>query len=69
MSSHIYQKLEVVGSSAVSIDDAVKNAVAHAAKTTPNLRWLEVGEIRAHLDAGALQHWQVTVKIGHTLEA
>ncbi len=69
MSDHIYKKVELVGSSAVSIEDAVNNAVARASETLRNLRWLEVVETRAHLENGRVAHWQVTVKIGFTLEA
>jgi hypothetical protein len=68
MSDHIYKKVELVGSSAVSIEDAVNNAVARASETLRNLRWLEVVETRAHLDNGKVAHWQVTVKIGFTLD-
>jgi dodecin len=68
MSAHTYKKIELVGSSPVSIDEAVKNAVAKAALTEKNLRWLEVVETRAHLEDGKVAHWQVTVKIGATLE-
>jgi len=68
MSSHTYKKIELVGSSTKSIEDAVQNAVAMAATTEKNLRWLEVVETRAHLEDGKIAHWQVTVKIGTTLE-
>lgn len=68
MSEHIYKKVELVGSSPKSIDDAVKNAIARADKTLRNMRWFEVSEIRGHLDNGALAHWQVTVVIGFTLD-
>jgi flavin-binding protein dodecin len=69
MSSHTYKKIELVGSSPKSIEDAVQNAVAMAATTEKNLRWLEVVETRAHLENGKIAHWQVTVKIGTTLES
>lgn len=68
MSTHTYKKIELVGSSTKSIEDAVQNAVAKVATTENNLRWLEVTETRAHLEAGKVAHWQVTVKIGITLE-
>ena len=68
MSSHIYKKIELVGSSTKSMEDAVANAVAKAGSMEKNLRWLEVVETRAHLDEGKIAHWQVTVKIGSTLE-
>ncbi len=68
MSNHTYKKIELVGSSTKSIEDAVQNAVAKAASTEKNLRWLEVVETRAHLEDGKVAHWQVTVKIGSTME-
>jgi len=67
MSNHTYKKIELVGSSTKSIEDAVQNAVAQAATTEKNLRWLEVVETRAHLEEGKIAHWQVTVKIGATI--
>lgn len=68
MADHIYKYTELVGSSQKSIEDAVNNAVKRAAKTIRNMRWVEVGNIRGHIEDGALAHWQVTVKIGFTLE-
>ena len=68
MSNHTYKKIELVGSSKISIEDAIINAVANAATTEKNLRWLEVVETRAHLEDGKIAHWQVTVKIGATIE-
>jgi len=67
MSNHTYKKIELVGSSTKSIEYAVQNAVAQAAATEKNLRWLEVVETRAHLEEGKVAHWQVTVKIGATI--
>ena len=69
MSTHTYKKIELVGSSTIGIEDAVQNAVAKAALTEKNLRWLEVVETRGHLENGKLAHGQVTVKIGATLES
>lgn len=68
MSNHVYKKVEIVGSSSKSLEDAIQNAVARAAKTVHNLRWLEVDEIRGHIDDGKVEHWQVGVKIGFTLD-
>jgi flavin-binding protein dodecin len=67
MSNHTYRKIELVGSSPVSIEEAVRNAVAKAGESEKNMRWLEVVETRAHLDEGRIAHWQVTVKIGATI--
>ncbi len=68
MSEHVYKKIELVGSSTTSIDDAVKNAVALASKTIRNMRWFEVVETRGQIDNNQINHWQVTVKIGFTLD-
>lgn len=68
MSEHVYKKIEIVGSSPVSIENAVQNAVTRASKSIRNMRWLEVTETRAHLEEAKVAHWQVTVKIGFTLE-
>ena len=69
MSDHVYKKIELVGSSPTSIEDAVANAIARAGKTVRNMRWFEVTETRGHIENGKIAHWQVTVKIGFTLEA
>jgi len=68
MSDHVYKILEVTGSSAKSSDDAVRRAVELAGKTVRQMRWFEVTETRGHLEDGKIAHWQVTVKIGFTLE-
>ena len=68
MSTHVYKTLELVGSSPVSADDAVKVAIARAAETVRNLRWFEVIETRGQIEEGRVAHWQVRLKIGFTLE-
>ena len=68
MSDHVYKKLELVGSSTTSIEDAVQNALALAAKTIRNMRWFEVVETRGHIEDNKINHWQVTVKVGFTLD-
>ena len=68
MSDHIYKKVELVGSSTTSIEDAVHNAIGRASKTLRNLRWFEVTETRGHIQNGKVDHWQVTVKVGFTLD-
>ncbi len=68
MTDHIYKKLELIGSSKESIENAVENALAKASETIRNIRWLEVGEIRGHVVDGKVDHWQVGVKLGFTLE-
>ncbi|HEY6111428.1 MAG TPA: dodecin [Chthoniobacterales bacterium] len=69
MADHVYKKIELVGSSPNSFDEAVKNALARAAKTVRNMRWFEVTETRGYVEEGNIAHWQVTLKVGFTLEA
>ena len=68
MSDHVYKKVELTGSSPRSIEDAVSVALGRANKTLHNMRWFEVSDIRGHIENGAIAHWQVTVKVGFTLE-
>ncbi len=67
MSDHIYKKLELVGSSPDGIEAAVENALSRARKTIRNMRWFEVIETRGYIEEGKTSHWQVTMKIGFTL--
>ncbi len=67
MPDHIYKKIELTGSSTVSIQDAIENAISKAAKTVHDMRWFEVVETRGHIDDGKVAHWQVTIKIGFSL--
>jgi flavin-binding protein dodecin len=68
VSNHVYKTIELVGSSPVGIDDAVRNAISRAAATMRNLRWLEITQTRGHIEDGKIAHWQVTVKVGFTLD-
>ena len=68
MSDHVYKSIELVGSSSASIEDAVSTAIAKAAQTVRNLRWFQVIETRGHIEGAQVAHWQVTLKIGFTLE-
>ena len=67
MSDHIYKKIELVGTSPNSIEDAANNAISKASESIRNMRWLEVIETRGHIEDGKIAHWQVTIKIGFTL--
>ena len=64
----VYKKIELVGSSANGIEDAVNNAITRAGKTIRNMNWFEVAEVRGHLENNKVGDWQVTVKIGFTLD-
>jgi len=68
MNDHIYKKIEIVGSSKESSDDAIRNAIRHAAKSLHCINWFEVVETRGHIQDGEVAHWQVTLKIGFRLE-
>ena len=68
MAEHVYKTTELIGSSTKGPDDAVRAAVARAATTVRNMRWFAVTETRGHIEGGTIAHWQVTVKIGFTLE-
>jgi flavin-binding protein dodecin len=68
MAEHIYKKIEIVGSSPNGFEEAVQNALARASKTIRNMRWFEVAESRGYIEDGRIGHWQVTLKIGFTLE-
>ena len=65
---HIYKIVELVGSSPDSIEDAIKSALARARQTLRNLRWFEVVETRGHIEDGEVHHYQVTLKVGFTLD-
>jgi flavin-binding protein dodecin len=68
MADHVYKKIELTGSSETSIEDAIQNAITLAAKSIDNMRWFEVVETRGYIEAGKVSYYQVTVKIGFTLE-
>ncbi|MCU7796679.1 MAG: dodecin family protein [Candidatus Thiodiazotropha sp. (ex Myrtea spinifera)] len=68
MSDHVYKKIQLVGSSNTSTDDAIRNAIARAGETVENMSWFEVVETRGHIDNGQVAHWQVTIDIGFRLK-
>ncbi|RIX97576.1 dodecin domain-containing protein [Aureimonas flava] len=68
MSEHTYKIIEIVGSSPDSIEKAIENALADAAATLRNIRWFEVTETRGHVEGGRVAHYQVSLRIGFTLD-
>ena len=68
MSDHVYKIVEIVGSSATSIEDAIQTAVTRASATLREIRWFEVVNTRGHVEDGRVGHYQVTLRIGFTLE-
>ena len=68
MSEHVYKLIELTGSSTSGIEDACQNAIAKASESVRNVRWFHVTETRGHVEDGKIAHWQVTIKVGFTLE-
>lgn len=68
MADHVYKLVEVVGSSSTGTDDAIRNAIATAARSIRHIDWFEVIETRGHVVDGQVAHFQVTLKIGFRLE-
>jgi dodecin len=66
--NHVYKTIELTGSSDKDQEDAIKVAVQRAAKTIRHMRWFEVIQTRGHIEDDRIAHWQVTVKIGFTLD-
>jgi dodecin len=69
VSDNIYKKIELVGSSLNGVEDAVNNAISRAGKTIRNMNWFEVAEVRGQIEDNKVAHWQVTVKVGFTLDS
>ncbi len=68
MTEHVYKKIELTGSSCEGLQQAIENAIAKASQTIKHMRWFEVVETRGHIEDGKVAHWQVTVKVGFTIE-
>jgi flavin-binding protein dodecin len=68
MSDHVYKHIELTGSSRTSIEDAVQTAIARASQTIRGMHWFQVTDTRGYLDEGKIAYWQVTIKVGFTLE-
>jgi flavin-binding protein dodecin len=68
MSEHVYQKVELTGSSKASVEDAIQNALEKASQTLKTMRWFEVLETRGYIEQGKVAYYQVTLKVGYTLD-
>ena len=68
MTDHVYKKVELVGSSKTSVNDAIETAISRAAKTMRNLEWFEVDQIRGHIEHGEVAHYQVVLKVGFRID-
>lgn len=68
MSDHVYKHIELTGSSTDSVEDAIRRAISKASESVHNLRWFKVEDIRGHLEGGEISHFQVTLRVGFTLD-
>lgn len=68
MSEHVYKSIELTGSSKIGSDDAVQKALDRASKTVRNMQWFQVQETRGQIVDGKVAYWQVTIKVGFTME-
>jgi flavin-binding protein dodecin len=68
MSDNVYKVVELVGSSTSSIEEAIEHAIGRAGRTLREIRWFEVTDTRGHVENGKVAHYQVTLKVGFTLE-
>jgi len=68
VTDHVYKALELTGTSLKSSDDAIRTAISRASKSLRNIKWFQVIETRGGISAGKVAHWQVTIKVGFTLE-
>jgi flavin-binding protein dodecin len=69
MSSNVYKIVELVGSSPEGIEDAINNAITTAGNSLRHIGWFEVLETRGHVQDGRIMHYQVTLKVGFTIES
>jgi len=68
MAEHVYKSIELTGSSKKSVEDAIERAIDRASQTVRNMRWFEMVGLRGHIDEGKVAYYQVTLKVGFTLE-
>ena len=68
MKDHVYKLIELTGTSTTSTEEAIAKAIQRAHKTIKNLAWFQVVETRGNIDKGKVDHWQVTIKVGFSVE-
>ena len=68
MKDPVYKLIELTGTSTASIEDAVDKAVKRAHKTIKNLCWFQVVETRGNIEKGWVHQWQVSIKVGFTVQ-
>ncbi|MCW2754537.1 MAG: hypothetical protein JWR52_2003 [Marmoricola sp.] len=68
MTNRTYRVTEIVGTSPVGIDQAIRNGIERASQTLRHLDWFEVGQVRGQVKDGTVEHFQVAIKVGFRLE-
>jgi flavin-binding protein dodecin len=68
VTDNVYRITEIVGTSPDGVDQAIRNGLSRVSQTLRNLDWFEVDEIRGYLSEGAVDHFQVRLKVGFKLE-
>ena len=68
MTDHIYKTIQITGTSKKGVEEAIRGAIAKASKSVHNLRWFKVTEIRGDVSGADVQHWQVSIDVGFTLD-
>ena len=68
MDPQVYKIVEIVGTSGSSIEDAVQAGITRAAQSIRKIGWFEVLETRGYVVEGRIERYQVTMKLGFTLE-
>jgi len=68
MVDHVYKTIDIIGTSRNSPEEAIRVAIERASRTVHNLRWFKVVEMRGNIDGSTVEHWQVSLQIGFTLD-
>jgi dodecin len=68
MNDHVYKLIEITGSSKVSMEHAVRNAIIKASETIHNMRWFQIIDTRGYIENNEIAYWQVTIKVGFTVD-
>ena len=68
MTDHVYKSIQITGTSKKGVEEAIRGAIAKAAKSVHNLRWFKVSEVRGDISGADVQYWQVSIEVGFTLD-
>lgn len=64
----LYKRIELIGSSTASWEDAVKGVVERASKTLRDLRVAEVDQLDVKIDQGKVVAYRARVKLSFKYE-